>query len=278
MCVLAAGLIGASVGMACQARGAAKKVSVWSRRSSTRAEAGRQDWCDAVYAKPEEAVENCDLIVICSPVENIVPLYRAILPSLKPGAIVTDAGSTKSRICRGAEAAGNSPGIFVGSHPMAGSEKTGMKHARADLFRNQPCFITPTEKADHGAVEKVTHFWEALGAVPTVTSPEKHDEIVAHISHLPHLLATSLCTFLSEKDPQWASLSSSGLKDTTRIAAGDSAIWKSIVETNLEEIRRALSRYQVELQRYQEILTEGRMEEVVQFLDKGKVFRDHLSR
>ena len=264
--------------MACKARGAARKVFVWSRRSSTRAEADRQDWCDAVYATPEEAVESCDLVVICSPVENIIPLYRAILPSLKPGGIVTDAGSTKSRICRGAEAEVNSRGVFIGSHPMAGSEKTGMKHARADLFWNNPCFITPTENADHGAVEKITRFWKALGAVPAVTSPEEHDEIVAHISHLPHLLATSLCTFLSGKDPHWAALSSSGLKDTTRIAAGDSAIWKSIIETNLEEIRRALSRYQVELQRFQEILTEGDMEEMVHFLDKGKVFRDGLPR
>ena len=153
-----------------------------------------------------------------------------------------------------------------------------MKHARADLFRNHPCFITPTEKSDLGVVEKVTQFWQALGAVTTVTSPEEHDEIVAHISHLPHLLATSLSTFLSEKDPHWVRLSSSGLKDTTRIAAGDSAIWKSIIETNKEEIRRALSGYQVELQRFQEVLTEGRMEEIVHFLDKGKAFRDGLSR
>ncbi len=152
-----------------------------------------------------------------------------------------------------------------------------MKYARADLFQNHPCFITPTEKVDHGAVEKITQFWKALGAVPTVTSPEKHDEIVAHISHLPHLLATSICTFLSEKDPHWADLSSSGLKDTTRIAAGDSAIWKSIIETNLEEIRRALSHYRAELLRFEEVLIEGDMEEMVHFLDKGKAFRDGLS-
>lgn len=222
-------------------------------------------------------MESCDLVVLCPPVENIIPLYRAILPSLKPGAIVTDAGSTKSRICHEADATGDTRGIFVGSHPMAGSEKTGMKHAQADLFRNHPCFITPTDKSDHGAVEKITQFWQALGAVTTVTSPEEHDKIVAHISHLPHLLATSICTFLSKKDSHWASLSSSGLKDTTRIAAGDSAIWKSIIETNLVEIRRALSHYQTELQRFEGVLMEGDMEEMVQFLDKGKAFRDGLS-
>ena len=278
VCVLATGLIGASVGMACKAYGAAEKVSVWSRRSSTRTEAEGQDWCDDIFATPEEAAESCNLIVICSPVENIIPLYRAILPSLQPGAIVTDTGSTKSRICHGAEAEGNSGGRFIGSHPMAGSEKTGMKHARADLFRNHPCFITPTEETNHGVVEKITQFWEALGAVTTVTPPEEHDRIVAHISHLPHLVASSICTFLSNKDPHWASHSGSGLMDTTRIAAGDPAIWKSIIETNMEEIRGALSQYQVELQRFQEVLAEGDMGEMVRFLNKGKVFREGLSR
>ena len=264
--------------MACKAHGAAEKVSVWSRRSSTRAEARQKDWCDAVFSTPEEAAENCDMIVICSPVEHIIPLYRDILPSIKPWAIVTDTGSTKSRICYAAE--GISRGIFIGSHPMAGSERTGMKHARADLFRDHPCFITPTESAteNNGAVKTVIRFWEALGAVTTVISPEEHDQIVAHISHLPHLLATSICTFLSNKDPHWASHSGMGLKDTTRIAAGDSTIWKSIIESNKEEIARALSQYQVELKRFQEVLAKGDMREMVHILDKGKAFRESLSR
>ena len=277
VCILASGLIGASVGLACKQYGVAKNVSVWSRRSTTRAKANQQTWCDVVYATPEEAAENCDLIVICSPVENIVPLYRTILPSLKRGAIVTDTGSTKSVVCHQTATGHNSLGPFIGSHPMAGSEKTGMEHAQADLFQNRPCIVTPTEHSDGGVVDKIVRFWRALGAVTTIVSPEEHDEIVAHISHLPHLLAASLCAFLSSKDASWANLSSSGLEDATRIASGDPAIWKSIIETNSEEIKRALSRYQEELQQLNAALTNGDMLEIVRILKKGKTFRDRLS-
>jgi len=277
VCVLAVGLLGASVAMACKKYRIAKKVHVWSRRASSRARLSEQPWCDEVFSEPQEAAAAADLVVICSPVDFIVQLYKEIKPSLKPHALVTDVGSTKSMICRQAKSEEADQVHFIGAHPMAGSEKTGMDFADEDLFLNNPCIVTPLENSNDSAVQRVVQFWKSLGAVTFIRTPEDHDEIVAHISHLPHLIASSLCQFLDKKPDNWLQLTSSGLRDTTRIAAGDPTMWKAIIETNQEEIKRALSKYQDELQRIHSALTNGNMLEIVSILEKGKQYRDRLS-
>ena len=277
LCVLAPGLLGASVAMACKKTRVAEHIHIWSRRASSRAKLENTDWCDQVSTSPQEAAAEADLVVVCAPVDFIVPLYREIAPVLKEGAIVTDVGSTKSVICRQADSLTEAGSPFVGSHPMAGSEKTGMENACADLFNNRPCIITPLEETEDAITSKILRFWKSLGATTFVKSPEEHDEIVAHISHLPHLLASSLCGFLDHHPADWRVLSSSGLKDMTRIAMGDPGLWKAIIETNQVEISRALSAYQDELQRIQSALTNGNMTELVSLLQRGKKFRDHLS-
>jgi len=277
LCLLAPGLLGASVAMACKQNRTAKSISIWSRRASSRAKLVDQPWCDEVCETPEQAAADADLTVICAPVDFIVPLYNLIKSSLKPGAIVTDTGSTKSLICRQANVDNNDSVYFVGSHPMAGSEKSGMEFGEADLFLNRPCIITPTEDTEDAAVRKVIQFWKSMGAVTFIKSPEEHDEIVAHISHLPHLIASSLCNLIDRNPDDWKLLASSGLKDTTRIASGDPSLWKAIIESNREEILRALSEYQDDLQRIHSALTNGNMVQVVSILEKGKQFRDRLS-
>lgn len=277
LCVLAPGLLGASVAMASKKCRAAKTVNIWARRSSTRAILSEQSWCDEVFSNPEEAVAEADLVVICTPVDFIIPLLNEIRNSMKPGALVTDVGSTKSLVCRQANAEADQAVGFIGSHPMAGSEKTGMEHASEDLFVNRPCIVTPLENAEEAHVIRVVRFWNSLGAITTIKSPEDHDEIVAHISHLPHLVASGLCHFLDQKPNEWESLSSTGLRDVTRIAAGDPALWRAIIESNSEEIKRALSKFQDELQRIQSALTNGNMVELISILEKGKQFRERLN-
>ncbi len=151
-----------------------------------------------------------------------------------------------------------------------------MAHADPDLFLNRPCIVTPLETSEESSIIRILQFWKSLGAVTCVKTPEEHDEIVAHISHLPHLIASSLCHFLDQKPEDWIQLASSGLMDTTRIAAGDPAMWKAIIESNREEIQRALSKYQDDLQRIQSAITNGNMAEVVSLLEKGKKFRNRL--
>ena len=277
LCVLAPGLLGASVAMACKENRMAERVHIWSRRANSRAKLVDKQWCDEIFDSPKGAAAQADLIVICAPVDYIVPLYKEIGPILKTGAIVTDVGSTKSIICRQAQSIQETGAHFIGAHPMAGSEKTGMDCACADLFKNRPCIIAPLEESNELATQRTVQFWKSLGAITYIKTPEDHDEIVAHVSHLPHLLASSLCKFLDQKPEDWGLLSSMGFKDTTRIAAGDPGLWKAILETNHDEIRRALSEYQDELHRIQSALTNGDLAELFAVLQQGKQFRDRLA-
>ena len=277
--ILAPGLIGASVAMASKEKSLAHRITVWSRRAETRVACTHQSWCDKVFDQPGQAVEGSDLIVVCSPVETISPLVSKITGVLKNSAIVTDVGSTKSLICRYCHAtisSGSTGNAFIGSHPMAGSEKTGMAHARPDLFLHKPCFVTPLVDSDLKALDKVVNFWKEMGMEVATVSPEKHDEIVANISHLPHILASTLCSYLASKDETWRSLAGSGLRDTTRIASGDPNLWKSIIEQNREEIIRAINDFDEELHVLQTAIANDQYFEVINLLERGKNYRDRL--
>lgn len=275
--ILAPGLLGASLLMALKERGLATRTTVWARRAEARLECEAQPWCDATFADPRQAVKGADFVVLCPPVEFIVPLLGDIAPALSPDALVTDVGSTKSLICR--EARGiESPGwTFVGSHPMAGSEKTGLAHARPDLFAGRACFITPLPDTPPTATERTARLWRELGMDVATASPERHDEIVAHISHLPHMLASVLCSYLATRDEDWRNYAGGGLRDTTRIASGDPGMWKAIAEHNREEILRAMDGFEHELHRLRSALCDDRLFEVRSLLERGKAYRDRLN-
>ena len=113
---------------------------------------------------------------------------------------------------------------------MAGSEQTGMAHASSQLFDGAACILTPDASSPSESIQRLSDFWQAVGMHVSTTSPEQHDEIVAHISHLPHLLASTLCGYLADKDPDWLALSGPGLRDNTRIASGDANLWRQILE------------------------------------------------
>ena len=197
--VLAPGLLGGSVARAARARGVAKRIVLWTRRPESRVKLRDQPWCDAVADTPADAVKGASLVVIAAPVNQIVPLAQQIAASLAPGAVVTDVGSVKGEISRLGHIALGAKAHFVGSHPMAGSEKTGWEHATENLFERRTCFVTPLDSTDASAVATVVQFWHDLGAEVVTVAPDAHDEIVAHISHLPQVLASTLCAFLAKK-------------------------------------------------------------------------------
>jgi prephenate dehydrogenase len=272
--ILAPGLLGASVARAARARGAAKRIVVWARRPETRLALREQPWCDAVADTPEEAVRNAALVVIAAPVDTIIPLTYQIAPALADSAIVTDVGSVKGEIARLGTLALAPRAQFVGAHPMAGSEKIGWEHGTADLFEHRTCFVTPVPDSDHRAVEAVVSFWRTLGAEVATVSPDEHDEIVAHISHLPQIVASSLCAFLAQKNPTWRHYAGGGLRDTTRIAGSDPHLWKAILEQNRDEALRALREFSEELHRFQIALANRDYVEVTARLERGKAYRD----
>jgi len=274
--VLAPGLLGGSVAKAVRTRGLAQRIVVWARRPESRLKLREQPWCDTVADTPETAAARASLVVIATPVDKTVELARLIAPHLPDGAIVTDVGSVKGEISRLGHAALGKHAHFVGSHPMAGSEKTGWEHASPDLFTRRACFVTPLPETDAKAVETVVKFWHDLGAEVTTLNPDAHDEIVAHISHLPQVLASTLCAFLAKKNPAWRNFSGGGLRDTTRIAASDPQLWRTILEQNRDELLRALRQFQDELQAMQASLANRDWLDVVARLERGKAYRDQF--
>lgn len=290
--ILAPGLLGGSVAMAARARGLARRITLWSRRPETRAELKRQPWCDAVAATPEEAVREAggsgggggrSLVVLAAPVEAIIELAGRIAPHVPAGTWVTDVGSVKARVCREAAAAlqeaarGAGSGreaVFVGSHPMAGGEKTGWIHGSATLFEKRMCFVTPLPGTPDEAVRGVSQFWRDAGSTVTTLPPEQHDEVVAHISHMPQAVATVLANALAGRPGEWRHLAGNGLRDTTRIAASDATMWVEVFQQNRDLVLRALERFQTQLQDFQAALASHDWNAVRQQLEQGKAWRD----
>ena len=274
--ILAPGLLGASVARAARARNVASRIVIWTRRPETRAELAGQPWCDEASDDPGRAVTGATLVVIAAPVDQIPALTRQIAPCLRSDAIVTDVGSVKGEISRLCAAALGSSAHFVGSHPMAGSEKTGWEHGRANLFAGRTTFVTPLPETDPKIAERVASFWHALESEVATVAPDTHDEIVAHISHLPQVLASTLCAALQRQNPQWHTYSGGGLRDTTRIASSDPKLWRTILEQNRDEVLDALRHYQTELTSLQRALTDRNWADVQTILESGKNYRDQF--
>ncbi len=249
---------------------------LWTRRPEARLKLRDQPWCDAVADTPEDAVRDASIVVIAAPVDKIVPLIQQIATALPQGAIVTDVGSVKGEISRLGHATLAPRAHFIGSHPMAGSEKTGWEHGSPALFQHRTCFVTPTPESDPRAVEQVVAFWRTLGAEAVTVGADQHDEIVAHISHLPQVLASNLCAFLAQRNPTWRNHAGGGLRDTTRIAGSDAHLWRSILEQNRDEVLRALRAFQEELHGFQIALANRDYVDVTARLERGKAYRDQF--
>ena len=256
--------------------GAADRIKVWARRAETRIALKKVDWCDEVADTPGAAVTGADFVVVCTPVACIIKLIQTFSADLRPDAVVTDVGSVKGEICRLASSALINGAQFVGSHPMAGSEKSGMEHASADLFRDRPCFVTPLGETPTESIAQVVSFWTRIGAEVVTLPPDRHDEIVAHISHLPHLAASALCSLLAANDPSWCYYAGGGLRDTTRVASGSPSLWLEILFENRDEILRALASYQDELQAFYAALSNRDTILLKALLERAKDYHDQF--
>ena len=228
--VVGAGLIGGSILLAAARRGLAGSLSCWSRSESSRATLRAMDVAE-VFDNAADCVKGADLIIVTTPVDTAEQTFLAISPGLSAGAIVTDAGSVKAAILLAARRLPVA-NPFVGSHPMAGGEKAGASHASAQLFENRVCFITPTGQEDPKSVGVVRQFWEALGSIITETDAASHDEIVAAISHVPHAAASALMLAVMDQPGFRLAAAGQGLRDATRIAAGEENLWVGILLAN----------------------------------------------
>ena len=259
--------MGGSLGLAAKARGAARHVTAYGRREESRQEALALSVADAVFDTPAAAVKGADLVVICTPVLTMPDLVRGIRDQLAEGSVVTDVGSTKGYLVQelGQILAG-SPSEFVGSHPMAGSEKAGIDAARADLYEGARVIVTQDAGEPPGAVDRVTEFWGALGSKVTVMSSREHDATIARTSHLPHMAAAALVAAVDRGERDVAPFCGPGFRCTTRVAEGSEHVWHDIVKTNLGAIREEVGAFCDELDRLRGLLEREDLEQVREFL------------
>lgn len=239
--IIGVGLLGGSYGLALKERGLARRVIGVPRRAETIPKAIEIGAIDEGGLDPVSAVAEAELVVLATPVLQMPGILRAITPAAPVECVLSDAGSSKTTIANLADSLSLSN--FVGGHPMAGSEKKGVEHSRADLFVGATYFLTPTDQTDEAALSRVRELVVALGAAPVVFSPERHDRVVAVTSHLPHLLAASLLRLAlatSESEPLTRKGMATGLRDLTRIASGDVEMWRDIYLSNRGPLLQAL--------------------------------------
>ncbi len=236
--VVGAGLIGGSILLAAAKKGLAGSLACWSRSENSRATL-RSFGVAEVFADAAECVRGADLVVVTTPVDTAEETFLAISPGLTPGAIVTDAGSVKVAIQLAAQRL-PAANPFVGAHPMAGGEKAGAAHAAANLFDGRVCFVTPSGSEDPKALAAVRGFWQSLGSLLHETDAARHDEIVAAISHVPHAAASALMLAVMDQPGFRRFAVGAGLRDTTRIAAGEENLWVGILLANAQHTAAGL--------------------------------------
>jgi prephenate dehydrogenase len=224
------------------------------------------------------AVWDADLVVLCLPLSQMRPVVERMLPALKRGAIVTDVGSVKAGVVRELESLVAKAGAhFVGSHPMAGAEKTGVAAARTDLFEKTVCVVTPTKKTNRAALKKVKQFWSAIGSRVLELKPEIHDALVSRSSHLPHIIAATLASHVlnpAHPKPQ-AALCANGFRDTTRIASGSPEMWRDIALANRRNLAKSLVAFVTDLQKFRRVLKKADAEAIATFFETAKQRRDN---
>ncbi len=242
-------MMGGAIGMAARRTGAASRVVGVGDNQETIQRARVKGAVDDATLDLRAGVQDADLVILCVPVRTILDAAGSVIPACRDGTIITDIGSSKGVIVHQVEALIHklkSKVHFVGSHPVTGSEKKGIDAADNVALHGAPCVVTPTQQTDNEAYHKVDDFWKALGLKTTRMSPEDHDTVLAHSSHLPHILAAALVAIQSERSLE---ISGPGLRDMTRLAGSDPTMWSDITAQNAAEISRALKELSQEIVR-----------------------------
>ncbi|MEZ6047089.1 MAG: prephenate dehydrogenase/arogenate dehydrogenase family protein [Planctomycetaceae bacterium] len=267
------GLIGGSIAAALKKLSFPGTIYGVGRNAERLREAHDRGLIDEGITDIREASRLADLIIICTPVDHIVQNVREAAETAQPGTLITDGGSVKGSICDPLTQ-GLPEGVhFIGSHPLAGSEKQGFEHAKANLYEERVCVVTPHAKTDPTQLSRLHQFWKTLGMQVVEMSPEAHDIALAQTSHLPHLVASVLAGNLKEDQKI---LTATGFRDTTRVAAGDPALWQAIFLGNRQGLLRTLDEFQALLQQYRSAIENQEADTLQNLLKNAKRNRDGL--
>ncbi len=277
--IVGMGLIGGSIGMAARERGLAQEVVGLIRNKNRRKAILKAKAADEVSTACSRALRGADLVVLGVPISAMEHCAKQIAQHIDPSAVVIDVGSVKGQVVEAMEKVFAHGGKFVGSHPMAGSEKSGVDAARADLFDKALCVVTPTGNTDPEALDRVGKFWEALGARTCLCSAQDHDRVIAAVSHLPHVLAAALMHLTLKvgegfEDP--IKFIGPAFKDMTRIAASPAELWADILLGNRSAVLRSTTLYVEKLEEIKEALLRRDRAELLAFFDRARLMREGI--
>ncbi len=279
LAILGVGLIGGSLALSLKQAHAVGETIGIGRSLSNLEKALELGVVDRVTQDPAEGVREADVVFLATPVQALGPMACQIMPHLKPGAILTDGGSVKAEVIRAIEPHLRADVHFVPGHPIAGTEKSGAEAAFATLYRKRRCILTPSAHTDVHALELVRSMWETAGCEVVIMDVEKHDRVLAAISHLPHMVAYALVNGVGSYDRYDENIlaySAGGFRDFTRIASSDPTMWRDIALTNrdaLLEMMEGFERYFAELK---ENVSSGDADALYRFFRRSKELRDGI--
>ena len=281
--IIGVGLIGGSLGMILRRKTLADHVVGVGRRVENLKTAVALGAIDRYVADPQEGVRGADLVVLATPVDTYERHLREWAHCLAPGAIVSDVGSVKGTLVERSEAIMPAGVHFVGAHPIAGKEKTGVAAGSDQLFKGARCILTPTTRTDPAALDRVRQLWEEAGSIVLLMDPHLHDQILGAVSHLPHVAAFALMNALAElRDQQVPALdlaghSGGGLRDTTRIAASSPEMWRDIFLWNRDNVVSYIDRYARALEELKQLIKAEDAAGIEKLLERAKGERDKLT-
>jgi len=274
--ILGVGLLGGSVGLGLLQRGLARRIIGIGRRPASLRTAKQRGAVTETTTDLARGVKDADLVIVCTPVDLVANQVVQVRRLCGPNTLVTDVGSTKQSIVAGVDTIEsrertNLRGTFVGSHPLAGGEKGGVKYADPDLFVGRAVVVTPTSSTPAGPLRRTKELWRSLGGRVTQMTAEAHDEAVAAISHLPHLVASALAAS-TPRGP--LDIVGRGWLDTTRVASGDVELWRQIFGDNRERLLGRLDLFMNTLAEFRRVLVERDEPGLRRLLEAGKDIRD----
>lgn len=275
--IIGLGLLGGSLGMALREKGYNRLG--WGRRAETRALALELDAIDETDEDIKNVLAKADLTILCLPIPKIMEFCEDYASAFKPGSVVTDIGSVKETIIVRTEKAFEKSEVeFVGSHPMAGTEKSGLENSFATLYDSAAVFITPTDKSTHRAVSLVRKMWEDINTRPVEISMQKHDNLVAHTSHISHVLALALTLAVLDCDDDVKQHrydgSASGFRDTSRITSSNPQMWREIIENNQPAVLDVVKSVEKEWHDIRTVIENKEYDKLEELFARGKVLRD----
>jgi prephenate dehydrogenase len=278
--VLGLGQMGGSLALAGRVAGLWTEVVGFGRRVESLERARVLGLCDRATTSAADAVAGADVVVLATPLGTIPAIVEAMAPGLRAGTLVLDVGSVKGTAVRDIEAR-LPPGVsFVACHPLAGTERFGPEAASADLYRGRRCIICPTPRTQADALARARAVWHAVGAEVVELPADLHDQVMAAVSHLPHVAAYSLAGALGalsgQQEAAARALPTTSLRDTSRIAASDSRMWRDIFLENREALLPLIDGLAARVQELRQAIAAGDGDRITVALDRARAVRARL--